>query len=226
MGIKLPMSGVLSKSPFKPLQEHMRTVLLCAGEVPALFQAVIDDDQERVAALQRRVFELENQADHVKNVLRVRMPKSLFLPVDRRDLLEILDWQDSIADTAQEIAGLFVCRRTPLPASLQQPFLTLSQLCVEACNQCALAVEELDELVELGFSGRKLAEVLAMVDKLSQVEEETDRLGMTISRQLFALEPELSPVDVIFLYQLLRWTGQMADCAEKVGGRLRLLLAR
>ncbi|HBP75141.1 MAG TPA: phosphate transport regulator, partial [Alcanivorax sp.] len=37
---------------------------------------------------------------------------------------------------------------------------------------------------------------------------------------------ELPPVDVIFLYKIIEWIGDLADRAQKVGGRLQLLLAR
>jgi uncharacterized protein Yka (UPF0111/DUF47 family) len=36
----------------------------------------------------------------------------------------------------------------------------------------------------------------------------------------------MSPVSVIFWYQLIEWIGDLADYAEKVGDRLRLLIAR
>ena len=39
-------------------------------------------------------------------------------------------------------------------------------------------------------------------------------------------EDELNPVSVIFWYQLIEWIGDLADYAEKVGNRLRLLIAR
>jgi uncharacterized protein Yka (UPF0111/DUF47 family) len=36
----------------------------------------------------------------------------------------------------------------------------------------------------------------------------------------------MSPVSVMFWYQLIQWIGDLADYAEKVGDRLRLLIAR
>ena len=37
---------------------------------------------------------LESEADEIKNDIRGHLPKSIFMPVDRRDLLEILILQD------------------------------------------------------------------------------------------------------------------------------------
>jgi hypothetical protein len=46
------------------------------------------------------------------------------------------------------------------------------------------------------------------------------------SRALFSQEDSLKPVSVMFWYQLIQWVGNLADYAEKVGDRLRLLIAR
>ena len=106
-----PFASLFGRSPFKPMQEHMRVVRKCAAQVTKLFEALCKGDQEKVEAVKERIFELENEADAIKNELRAHLPKSLFMPVDRRDLLEVLDLQDSIADTAQDIAGLLVERK-------------------------------------------------------------------------------------------------------------------
>ena len=53
-----------------------------------------------------------------------------------------------------------------------------------------------------------------------------DEQQIQIRSQLFKLESELPPVDVIFLYKIIEWIGDLADRAQKVGGRLQLLLAR
>jgi len=115
-------------------------------EVPPLFEALAAGDQERVISLKDKIFELENDADTIKNELRNNLPKSLFMPVDRRDLLEVLQMQDSIADTAQDVAGLLVERPMGLPEFLKEPLMTLAERCVDACEHSGKIIEELDEL--------------------------------------------------------------------------------
>jgi uncharacterized protein len=44
--------------------------------------------------------------------------------------------------------------------------------------------------------------------------------------ELFELEPGLPPVDVIFMYKIIEWIGDLADVAKRVGHRLELLLAK
>ena len=115
-----PLAKLIKRSPFKALQEHMRAVLLSVQPVPAMLEALCAGDEDAVRSAKELIFRHEAEADSVKNDLRAHLPKSLFMPVDRRDLLEILQTQDSIADTAQDIAGLLVERPMEVPVPLQR----------------------------------------------------------------------------------------------------------
>ncbi len=221
-----PIAALFGRSPFKPIQAHMRVVLECVAEVPGIFQAVVDGDQAKLEAQKNLIFEKEQAADEIKNQLRGHLPKSLMMPVDRRDLLDVLAMQDSIADTAQDIAGMLVERRMEVPEGMAEPLMALVHRCLDTCNAAGKIIEELDELLEMGFRGREANQVEEMVAKLNVIEDETDELGMQLTRSLFAQEDSMSAVSVMFWYQLIQWIGDLADYAEKVGDRLRLLIAR
>jgi len=221
-----PIASLFGHSPFKPVQKHMVVVSGCVAEVPALFEALITGDKAAIEKSKEVIFAKEHEADIIKNDLRAHLPRSMFMPVDRRDLLELLGMQDSIADTAQDIAGLLVERDMQVPPGMADDLRRLVSRCVDAVDQAGIIIGELDELVETGFSGREADTVTAMIEKLNLIEDDTDKLGMALSRTLFAQEDNLKPVAVIFWYELIQWIGDLADYAEKVGDRLRLLIAR
>lgn len=220
------LARLFGRSPFKPIQQHITMVASCAALVPDLFEALAANDQERVVATKDQIFELEGKADDIKNALRAHLPKSLLMPVDRRDLLEVLDMQDSIADTAQDIAGLLVQRPMEVPENLKDPLLALTRRAVDACDQAVKIIGEFDELVETGFRGPESERVSEMVAELNKIETDTDVMGTELMRRLFAQEDEMKPVSVMFWYTLIQWIGDLADYAEKVGNRLRLMLAQ
>ncbi len=217
---------LFAKSPFKPLQEHMHVVLECARQVPPLFEALCEDDVESVRSLERRIDELEGQADRLKNDLRAHLPRRLLLPVDRRDLLEILDFQDSIADVAQDVAGLLVEREMRVPESMKAILIQLSHEVLLACEKVAAVIDELDELIETGFRGREADYVGRMIEDIGALEENCDELEGSLRRELFKLEETIAPVTVVFWYQIIGWVGDLADHSEKAGNRIRLLIAR
>jgi predicted phosphate transport protein (TIGR00153 family) len=213
-------------SPFKPLQEHIRVVIDCANEVPRIFEAALDHDLPKVKLIRGRINTLENEADEIKNELRAHLPKSLFLPVDRRDLLEILDLHDSIADTAQDIAGMMFVRHMTLPDEMREPLMDLTARCVDACNHLGKIMEEMDELVGTGFRGAEADKVIYMIDELNKIETDTDIHAIRLMRLLFENEEEIGPVLTVMWDRVIHWVGDLANYAEQSGNRHRLLLAR
>jgi hypothetical protein len=146
--------------------------------------------------------------------------------VDRRDLLELLDLQDSIADTAQDIAEMLLERNMKPPEYMEQALDLLVKKCVETCEQAGLILEEFDELLATGFRGREASRVEAMLSDLSRLEGEADDYEFTLVRALFAHEDQMKPVDVMMWYRLIELIGDLADFSEKSGNRVRLLIAR
>ena len=221
-----PIAGLFGKSPFRPTQEHMKLVAACCEHIVPLFEALRDGDREKIQAIKEQMFELEQEADKIKTEIQSRLPKFLLMPIDRRDLLDLLNAQDTIADTAQDMAGLLVLREMVVPLALKEGLIPFVKRSVDAVEQCTLVIGELDELVETGFKGRAGDRVEEMVKELAAIEAETDTMGMDLVRLLFEHEDDLKPLSVVFWYQLIQTIGDLADHAEDVGDRLRLLIAR
>lgn len=221
-----PFAILFGKSPIKPMQEHMAVVTDAASLLKPFFEAVIANDWTTAESVQHQIHKLENDADKLKKDLRLHLPKSLFLPVPRSDLLELLSGQDRIANRAKDIAGIMLGRKMNLPKSLGDQMLEFVGSAVETVEQSLKAINELDELLETGFSGREVDIVANMIDELDRLENRADEMEVQIRAALFSLEAEMPPVDVMFLYRVIDWVGDVADRAQKVGSRLELLLAR
>jgi len=218
------IANLFGQSPIRPMQEHMRAAVECARQIQPLFEEMVAGDKAAVTARRQKIDRLEHEADRIKNEIRSNLPKRMFLAVERRDMLEILDYQDSIADVAQDIAELADMRGMVVPKELASAFLDLVRRVVSACEQAERVINELDELVETGFRGRQVARVDEMIEELSRMESDTDELEERVQRLLFGIEDELG-ISTIFWYKLIYYVGGMADFAERVGNRLRLFTA-
>lgn len=221
-----PIASLFGKNPFNALQKHMRIAIDCADLVPELFEAAAQGDHDRIKTLRKEIDKVEEKADVTKNKLRRSLPRGLFLPVNRGDLLEVLNMQDSIADVAQDIAGLMYEREMEVPEFMKEELTPFVQSCVDVCHDALEIVECLDELLETGFRGNEGSRVEKMIKALNKAEDRTDEQGVSITRILFKHEDEISPVSVLFWYKLIEWIGDLADYAEKVGNRLRLMIAK
>lgn len=218
--------GMFAKSPIKPLQEHIDKVHQCASILVPFFDATVSGNWESAIQLRQQISATEREADSLKREIRLTLPGGLFMPVERTDLLELLTQQDKIANKAKDISGRVIGRQLVIPEAIQQPFNAYLLRCLDAVSLAKQAINELDDLLETGFRGREVDLVAKMIAELDKIEEDTDVLQIKIRRQLFAIENDMNPIDVMFLYKIIEWVGDLADLAERVGSRLELMLAR
>ena len=220
------IANLFGTSPVRPLQQHMAKVVECVSQLEPLFDAVLANDPAAVDRIQEHIVALEHHADDLKHDLRLHLPRSLFLPVERRDLLEVLTMQDNIANRAKDIAGLIRGRRMSFPAEVGPLLQEFVKRCIDACLQAEKTVNELDELVETGFRGAEVELVQNMINELDRIETDTDTIQVAVRTKVFAIERDLPPIDAMFLYRVIDWTGDIGDRAQRVGSRLQLMLAR
>jgi len=220
------LSGLFGHSPITPLQEHMYRVYCGIKHLVPLIEGMTEGDKAKVIEAQEEIIKGEHDADEMKRELRNHLPKGLFMPVDRRDVLDVLLRQDMIANQAKDIALLIVGRNMQIPTEMHASFIVYAKRCVDTVRQALDTINELDELVETGFRGLEVDLVEKMIVELGEIESETDVMQGGLRETLFKLEDSIGPVDVIFTYRLIDWIGNVADNAERVGSRLSLMLAR
>lgn len=226
MGFKSPIFNVFGRSPIRPLQQHIDKAYKAAETLRPFFVAVQNKDWEKATEIQHQILDLEKEADGIKKDLRLHLPKGLFLPVPRGDILGILHTQDELANRSQDIAGLVIGRKLHIPDQIFSDYQIFLDRCVDAAAQARNVVNELDELLETGFRGNEVKIVEDMVDELDRVEHDTDDMQVKIRQQLFMIEKDFSPIDVMFLYRIIELTGAIANSAQSIGGRLLLLVAQ
>ena len=217
---------MFGRSPLRPLQKHMEKVCECVTTLTPFFEAAVAGEWDKARELQINICGLEDEADELKKQMRLNLPTGLFLPVARSDLLTLLALQDRIANKAEDIAGLMTSRRMQLPSKIKENMLALLHRCLDTAEQANKAIHELDELLETGFHGTEVDIVSAMVTELCALEQDTDERQAEIREVLFAMEKDLPPIEVIFLYELIKWLGDLADRAKSVGDYLQLIVAK
>ena len=221
-----PFSNMFGQSPIRPIQEHIGLAHQCAEQLPAFIDAALADNWVKAEEIYNTISDLENAADDAKTSLRANLPNSLMMPVDRGDLLVMITQQDEIANCTKDITRIMLGRQVQIPpqiASLMQGFVAEA---VQTSAQAVKAVNEVDELLEMGFKGRVLNVVEELVEELNRLEHINDELQIDVRAALFKIENELPPVNVVFLYKVIELIGTLADAAQSAGGKLQLLIAR
>jgi predicted phosphate transport protein (TIGR00153 family) len=148
------------------------------------------------------------------------------MPMSRTDLLSILAQQDDIANTSKDVCGIVLGREMDIPNALQADFMSFVKSAIETCEKALKAINELDELLETGFSGQEVKFVKKLIRDLDAQEKKVDKRERKLRHRLFKLEADMPPVNVMFLYSTIDNIGAIADTAERVGNQLELLLAK
>jgi predicted phosphate transport protein (TIGR00153 family) len=214
---------LFGKSPFAPLQAHMEKVALCVERVPELFDLLRKKDHAGIAILAKEISKLEHGADLTKNDIRNQLPKSLFMPVDRGSLLEILALQDCLADKAEDIGVLLTFRDLELIPELDALFIPFLQKNMDTYFAVQKIVQELNDLLETSFGGVEAVKVRDMVHNVAHLEHEVDIQQRELLKMLFRQDDLPTPVFNLWLL-VTEAVADLSNLSEKLAHRIRMTL--
>ena len=219
-------SQLFSRSPLQPVQHHMGKCHECTEALVPFFEAVHNGQWDSAQEQYDHIASLENEADSLKKEIRLNLPRALFLPVSRDDLLEMIHVQDKIANSAKDIAGLILGRTMQFPIDTHPLLADLLIESIKATELATTAAQEISNLVRTGFSNQNVNLIESTVDKLSEVEHSSDLIQIKLRRVIFKIEDNLKPIDVMFMYRIIDLIGDLSDCAQTTGNRMMCLIAR
>lgn len=227
MPTTIDFKKLFGRSPFPPLKEHMKLAVKCVEILPQMLEAMFQKDKGRLKELRYKIFEIETEADRVFDQLSSQLPQSMFMPVHRHDLIAVLRSQEEIADTAQDIAGLLYLH-LEIPEELHKPLLALASKGVDTCHDALKVVKSLEDLVETGFKGPDVERVHELIDDVAKSEDGADMMGIDLTHTLYQQfhGKDVDAVSILFTYELIKLLSRLADQAELVGARTRLLMAK
>ena len=226
MNQKRTLSELISKSPFGPIQVHMEKSKQCAEELLVYLDAAASNDWDKATISRQNIIQLEKDADELKAETRDLLPKGLFLFVPRGDLLDLIGLADEIPNTIKDVSGLMYGRKMIIPSQISTYFKEFSIEAVSAVTTASAAIDQLTEVSRLAFGSKASTELDKIISSLDSQEREIDQLEVVVRQQLFDIEKDLPPVDVMFLYDVINKIGELADRAEQLGHRLTLIAVR
>jgi len=218
------ISRLFGKSPFEPLYQHMLKVKECVDLVGPLIDALIAGDRKKLEEIAEKIFKAEHDSDLVKKEIRNNLPRGIFLPVDRGDILSFLKEQDKIADSAEDLAVLVTLREMKVPDELKDELKDLADKVLLTGETAMKVSSEIKILAETSFGGSEAKKVMDIIEQLKKEEHETDMAQMRLAKKLFSIEKKLDPISVMMWLQIFRELGTLANHAENVGDRLRVML--
>lgn len=215
---------LFGKSPFDPLHQHMLKVKECVDLIRPLVDSLLKEEDEKVEEYAKKIAYAEHEADLVKKEIRNNLPKGLFLPVARGDILRFLKEQDNIADSAEDFAVLITLRKTKLPDELKEDLKKFVDEVLETFNMAVKVSNEINALAETSFGGAEAEKVVDLIENLKTKEWEADKAQMKTARKMFSLEGKMDPVSVIMWMHIFKELGNLANHSENAGDQIRIML--
>ncbi|EPP34898.1 hypothetical protein CP10139811_0811 [Chlamydia ibidis] len=218
------LARLFGQSPFAPLQAHLEVVAFCVKQILPMFTALKNGQHEQVLAIAKVISDKEYQADCIKNDMRNHLPIGLFMPISRAGMLEIISIQDSIADTAEDVAILLTIRRLCLYPEFEELFFRFLSKNIEAFDLTMTVIQEFNKLLESSFGGRKADKARFLVGRVAKTEHECDVLQRELMQVLFS-DSFIIPEKEFYLWlQVIKQTAGISDSSEKLAHRINMTL--
>lgn len=225
MSLKNSLYQFLGHSSLNYLARHMRVVYSSTQALLDFFSAVLQDRWDNALVLREKIKGFTEQAREMQRIAGRQLTKDHFAPVKRAEILGLLQLQTQIANKAQALTGLVIGRELRLPPDLAIEFFPMLNKNIAAVYQSYILVNHLEDLAIPRQKSKFIGQLHNMIIELDRLENETDQLQIATCNVLLSLEKELYAVDVLSLYKMLDWTGDLADQAQELGGKLVTLLA-
>jgi predicted phosphate transport protein (TIGR00153 family) len=220
----LNIARLFGKSPFAPLQSHMKKVALCVERLSDIFKALSKMDMEKIERLVADLSRMEHEADLTKNDIRNHLPKSIFLPIDRAHFLEILSVQDSIADKAEETGILLTLRPLEEFRNFTEEMVAFFKKAELVFLDAKHIIEEIDELLESSFGGIEAEKVKAMVEQTATKEQEVNKMRWELMKELFTHGDALKTPAFFLWMRLIEEVSAISHLSERLANRIRMIL--
>ncbi len=224
--MRTPIIQTLRKSPFEALIDHGSIVYESAQLLRDAFHDYLDENYQDFEEKRKKIEELELKADYIKSNIRNHLPKGVWMPVDRGVFLSLLTEMDKVEDLIQDVTEWLSMRKKPIPSVLKEDFKKLFEISLESIKVSVDVLNALNLVIESSFLEKERENAKRVVHRLHEIEHESDIMERKITRNIFAIEDELSAAALFHLSKLVFLLGEIANHAENAGDRVRALIAK
>jgi len=190
--------------------EHVHLVDSTLAAFAKSFRAYVEDhDTDTAEKHALETHQTEGKADDARRRVETRMLAGSLLPTSRRDILQIIDQVDRLANAAEEILDYLLLQRVRIPEEIKDGLLKIAEISDEA-------FDEAKEAVTCLF--RKASDSLIHTQRIEHLEGDVDRIERKITKTLFKLDVDLAwKLQVSgFIQRLVRLTDRAEDLSDLI----------
>jgi predicted phosphate transport protein (TIGR00153 family) len=204
-------------------QKKIETLVLehlhCVDESLVFFQeaftAYLDGDMEKADQLALETHRAEGLADDVRRKVETALLGGALLAPSRRDILEIIEEVDKLANAGEAILDYLLLQQVGIPEELK-PMLH------EIMAKTREIFDEVNQALNLFF--QDMNQALEHTKAIEIKEGEVDQLERAVIKRLFAMD--LSLAEKLQVRGLVEELVEPSDRAEDLSDRIDMMIAQ
>jgi hypothetical protein len=158
----------------------------------------------------------ESLADDIRRDVEVLMYSKALFPESRGDILGLLETLDRVPNHAEKCVRMIYEERILIPDTFRPEIVALVDVAEKSVRATVECVRKLFD---------NYVDAASTVGKIDVLESEADQMESTLKEQIFA-HRDIEGFHKILLRDLVASISGVADRAERVGDRIRIIVAK
>jgi predicted phosphate transport protein (TIGR00153 family) len=194
--------------------EHINAVEASAKTAIRSIEAYLEGDISKSKDLQRRVDDIETQADLIRYGIRDRLYSGAYLPLYRESVYKLVESMDKVSNAAEACCDFFLGQSIEIPNPLKSQFIAI-------CRSCFGIVSPLRDAMLAFIEGdTDVSGIQAKAKQVGFVESNVDEMEWELTREIFT--SSLDYAHKVHLKLCLDTIVEIADRAEDAADELEM----
>ena len=179
-----------------------------------LKETLLDFSQDTINEKMEDMHKVEHAADEKKHEVIDRLSKAFIVPIEREDIVLLSDNIDEVTDRLEDVLiRLYMNYVT----EIRQEAIPIMEVVIKCC-------EEVKALLKDFADFRRSKTLKNHIIRINELEEEADRLFMSIMRELH--EKEKNPLAIIAWREIYHYMEKCADACEHVADTVESVIMK
>jgi len=172
-------------------------------------------DVEEADRLALETHKSEGQADDVRRRVETQLLTGALMPTSRRDILQLVDQVDRLANAAENALDHLLIQRIEIPDVMRPAIIEITAKTELIFSHVKSAISNLFE---------KMEAALEHTAKIEHIEGEIDHIERKTLKQLFGLDLDLA--HKLQVNKFIRSVVELSDRAEDLSDHIELMVAQ
>jgi uncharacterized protein len=199
----------------KLVLKHLLEVENSLSHFQEALAAYLDGDAEKAGEFALATHQAEGRADDIRREVEAALLSGALLAPSRRDILEVIEQVDKLANAGEETLDYLLLQRVAIPADVKPLIMQIAEKTKDIAKSVELAMHALFEDIDSAIEHTKAIE---------EQESDVDRMERQAVKAIFKMDMGLA--EKTQLYGLIEELVEISDRGEDLSDRIDMMIAQ